>query len=127
MDIFELPNGRWAGEAVSIFSANQSDYRPRWIGEHPKARLVMRVHKGDLLRLEHNGAERVMRVVRLRDVAQQLMLAEHVEAGQLADRHNATDDPFEWLYVSINKLKARHARKVTVDVLGRVNDPGFKS
>jgi CRISPR-associated endonuclease Csn1 len=127
IDIFALPDGRWAGEAVSIFDANRRNYRPRWVDEHPDALLVMRVHKGDLICLRHEGRDRIMRIVRLNAKAQRLYLAEHLEAGNLADRHEDTNDPFRWLLASFTRMRELGARKVTVDALGRVNDPGFKS
>lgn len=120
VDIVELPNGRWAGRGVTVFAANQ----PAIGGEVDNARLVMRVHKGDLLRMEHDGEERIMRVVKLAPQNGRLVLAEHNESGNLEKRHADPDDPFRWALVSFNQLKVRRARLVGVDVLGRVRDPG---
>ena len=33
IDIYELPDGRWTGEGVSVFDANQSDFTPAWPAE----------------------------------------------------------------------------------------------
>jgi len=120
IDIYELPNGKWAGEAVSTFHANQPGHVPAWRTKHPGAKLVMRVHKGDMLRLEHDGKARVMRVVRLEAKAQRFRLAEHHESGDLEGRHNAPNetDPFRWLFVSFNQLKTRKAKKIGIGILG---------
>jgi CRISPR-associated endonuclease Csn1 len=120
VDIATLPNGRWEGRGVSVFAANQ---RQNTNGEGG-APVVMRVHKGDLLKMEHDGQERIMRAVRLEPGVGRLRLAEHHESGDLAKRHADPDDPFRWALVSFNQLKVRKARLVGVDVLGRVNDPG---
>ncbi|MBM3542030.1 MAG: hypothetical protein FJX51_08285 [Alphaproteobacteria bacterium] len=122
IDIFALPNGKWLGAAVSVFEANRPGHTLKWRETHPDARLVMRVHKGDMLKLEHDGKTHVMRVVQLH--AKALMLVPHFEAGKYQERHDDRDDPFRWLIVSFNQLRVRHARKVTTDILGRVRDPG---
>lgn len=124
IDIFELPGGKWAGAAVSVFDANRPSQVPAWRAEHSDARLVMRVHKGDTLKLEHDGKERIMRVVRLEAKAQRLRLGEHHESGNLDQRHNDADDPFRWLFVSFGQMKSKRTRYVTVNPVGRVRDPG---
>jgi CRISPR-associated endonuclease Csn1 len=124
IDIFEQPDGTWRGAAIRIFDANQPTALDEKRKGHPAARRVMRLHKGDYLKLEDGGAERIFRVVRLRAKAGQLMLAEHNEAGMLQERHKDKGDPFEWLNASYNELKRRGARKIAVDFLGRVRDPG---
>lgn len=119
IEIFELPSGKWVGVGVTIFDANKAlSGRP----SPENGRKVLVVHKNDLIRLEHDGRESIMRVVRLRTKAQQLMMAEHFESGNLTDR--LKEGSFKWCSVAINQLKPRGARKVTVDHLGRVHDPG---
>lgn len=125
IDIYAPPGGGpWRGEAATVFEVNQPGYAPRWPREHPGARLVMRVHKGDLMRLLHEGREQVMRVVRLEVAAGRLRLAGHREGGELEKRHADPDDPFRWTFAAFGQLERRRARKVSVDVLGRVSDPG---
>jgi hypothetical protein len=51
-------------------------------------------------------------------------LAEHKEAGNLQQRNDDANDDFRWLYLAFSQMKTRLARKVTVDILGRVRDPG---
>jgi CRISPR-associated endonuclease Csn1 len=122
IEIFEKSEGRWDGEAVRRFDANHDDYRPGWHKGNPGSRLVMRVHKGDLLRVEHDGGRKIMVVHRLDAAAGRLKLAAHNETGKL-DRRHATDndvDPFRWLMASYNTLKAMKAERVRVDELGRV-------
>jgi CRISPR-associated endonuclease Csn1 len=125
IDIYERRGGKWAGEGISVFDVNQDGYRPNWQKEYPTARLIMRVHKGDLLRLDHEGVEQVMRVVKLNSGNSRLVLAGHLESGNPQKRHDDPDDPFRWAFVSFGTLKTRRARKVSVDILGRLHDPGF--
>lgn len=121
IDVYETADGKWNGEAVRRFDANQ-DHRPRWREEHPDARLVMRIHKGDLVRLDHEGQSKIMVVHRLDASSGRFKLAPHNETGNL-DRRHATDndiDPFRWLMASYATLKRLGAEPVRVDELGRV-------
>lgn len=124
VDLYALPDGRWAGEGVSVFHANRNDYVPDWRRETPGAQLVMRVHKGDLLAIDGGGNDAIFQVHRLDAKAGRFKLAPHNASGNLDRRHVDADDPFRWLMISYNQLKVRNARKVTVDFLGRVRDPG---
>ncbi len=119
VDIFECADGSWSGEAVTVFDANQPDHKPKWRGAFPDARLVMTVHKGDLIELEHNGQRTIMRAFRLEPSAKRIRLAPHNEAGVLDARHKDKDDPFTWLFASYSILKKAKARRVRVDLLGR--------
>lgn len=126
IDIFVLPDGGWAAEAVTVFQANRPHHALRWRQEHPNAPLVMRVHKGDFLKLNRNGEEQIMRIVRLEITARRLRLAGHLEGGDLQKRHDDPDDPFRWTFASFSRLREWQTRKVSVDVTGRVRDPGFR-
>src|SRR5262249_18832882 len=111
VEIFETAEGTWDGEAVRRFDANQPGHAPRWRVEHPGAKLVMRVHKGDVIRLDHDGQSKVMVVHRLDAAAGRFQLAPHNETGNL-DRRHSTDndiDPFRWLMASYGTLKRMDA------------------
>jgi CRISPR-associated endonuclease Csn1 len=120
VDIFTLPDGRWAGEAMSAFRANQPGEKPRWQSERSGARLVMRVAKGDLISLDRDGKRVPMVVHRLDAAAGRFKLAAHNETGNLDQRHNDAGDPFRWLMASYNTLKNLGAERVRVDALGRL-------
>jgi len=123
IDIYEQPDGSWVPEVVTVFDANRG-VTPARRNAHPAARIVMRVFKGDLIKLEANGEEEIKRVYRLNVAANRLWLAGARESGNLQARHDDPDDPFRWDFATISKLKERRARKVHVDPLGRVHDPG---
>lgn len=124
VDIVRLPDGKWIGEGITRFDAARSDFSPNWRREHAGAALVMRVHKGDLLKLEHDGAERIFRVVKLVPGNNLFALAGQLEAGSLQKRHDDADDIFRWVFLSFSQMQGRKARKITVDLLGRAHDPG---
>ncbi len=118
VDIFETPDGKWHGEATSVFMVNNPDHQPHW--RDLDVTFVMRVRKGDLIRLDHDGARQVMVVHRLDASAKRFRLAQHNEAGYLDKRHKETEDPFRWLMASYGTLKKRSAVRVRVDELGRI-------
>jgi CRISPR-associated endonuclease Csn1 len=128
VEVFETADGKWNGEAVRRFDANKKNagpriaHAPQWRDAHEGAKLVMRIHKGDLIRLDHEGRTRIMVVHRLDAAAGRFKLADHNETGNLDKRH-ATDneiDPFRWLMASYNTLKKLDATPVRVDELGGV-------
>lgn len=128
VEVFETTDGKWDGEAVRRFDANKQNagartpHVPQWRAANPEAKLVMRIHKGDLVRLERDGRNRIMVIHRLDAAAGRFKLADHNETGNLDKRH-ATDievDPFRWFMASYNTLKKMGAEPVRVDELGHV-------
>ena len=121
VDIYETADGRWLGEATTVFQANRPGHRPRWRDRDAVA-FVMRIRKGDLIALDHEGRRQVMIVHRLDAAANRFKLATHNETGNLDKRHAESSDidPFRWLMASYGTLKKRGAERVRVDELGRV-------
>lgn len=126
LEIFELANGKWDGEGIRLFDSNRADFTPSWRANNGGARFIMALHKNDLVKLEDSGRERVFKVVGIPATAtnKSVWFAPHNESGDYGKRHKDPDDPFRWLFVAYSQLRARKARKVTVDYLGRVHDPG---
>ena len=120
VDIFELPDGKWTGEAMSVFRFNQKGARPNWRELYPDARFIMRVFKGDMLRIDHDGKNKIVRVVRLEPSQKRLRLVEHNEAGTFEDRHNDPNDPLRWIFGTYDRLKESGAERVRVDEMGRL-------
>ena len=125
MDIVEDVEGNWTGHAVSVFDANRANFEPEWRRAKPPLRLVMRLHKGDLLKLaDADGVLRVKRVVRIEPSANRVRLADHDQAGALDKRHKDPDDAFHWDFANISRLKARGCTPVRVDEMGRCTPLG---
>lgn len=122
VEIYEMTDGRWGGEVTSVFQANQSDYRPFWRTEYSDATFVMRLAKGDLLRVDYNGQRTVVVVHRLDGSNGRIKLAPHYEAGDLDDRHKTNNDAdsFRWIMARYNTLKVMNAVRVRVDEVGKV-------
>ena len=121
-DVWELKDGKWVAEVVSMFDAHQRDWFSPIRRDNPTARKVLRLHQDDCLAVEREGTVELVRVVKFSE--KQLALATPNEAGPLKARAADKDDPFKYLYPSPNTLKAWQARQVRIDELGRVFDPG---
>ena len=119
VEIFETVDGRWHGEAMTIFRANQKGSALEWSTRFAGARFVMRVFKGDMLNIAHEGRKKLVRIVRLSPSNNVLYLVEHNEAGEFQKRHDDKDDPFRWIFANFDKLREWSAELVRVDEIGR--------
>ena len=121
-DVWEMPDGKWIAEVISMFEAHQpSVVKPR---PHPAAKRIMRLHRDDVLAIERSGGQReLVRIVKFSE--KQFAVAPLHEAGSLKARDADREDPFKYLYPSPNTLKTWRARKANVDEIGWIRDPGF--
>ncbi len=124
-DVWELPDGKWVCDVVTMFDAHQRQTESPVKREYPTARKIMRLHQNDMLAIEHEDGEIIVRVVKF-SISGNLTMAGHLEGGALKarDAQNSDADPFKYIYASANALKKRKARKIRIDALGRVHDPG---
>jgi len=121
MDIVQMRDGAWKGFTTSYFEVNRKGWRPRWEAEKTGGKLVMRLHKGDMIELlDADGVRRIKTVVRLSPSNNIVYLVRHTDAGDFQKRHDDADDPFRWDFANIGKLKERGAVAVRVDETGRV-------
>jgi len=127
LDVLEDTIGNWFHRAVDIWAA-QSEEPEDARRDHPDARFIMRLFKNDTLQLFDLGEDgqpiadsnKVVRIVRLSPSNSILYLVGVNDAGEYQKRHADPDDPFRWDFANIGKLKARRARRVRIDELGRV-------
>lgn len=126
IELWRMPEGKFALVAVSTLDAARSAISgagnalsPR---PHPAAKLLMRLHKNDMVALGHGHERQVLRVVKMRNG--EVTLAAHNEAGNLKARDADKSDAFKYLSASATRLVAGQARKVWVDPAGRLRDPG---
>ena len=124
-EAWKLPNGRWVSDIVSMFDAHQPGYRSPVKDEHPTARKVLRLYKGDLLALDGDNGRQIVRVVKF-SANGSIQLAAHNEGGNLKrrDAKPVENDYFKYISSSASGLRDMAARQVRVDELGRCFDPG---
>ena len=121
-EIYQLPSGRWTAIVVQRFDANQPDFDPAKFRPHPAAKKIMRLHIDDMVALEDGGRRRILRVVKMS--GQTITMADHLEGGALKARDADKNDIFKYVNKSAGSLKDAGFRKVGVDEIGRLTDPG---
>lgn len=114
---------KWSGEVVSYFEANQRGFDPKARFAANGKPIVMQLHKDDLLAIELASGRRVVRIARFSNGM--IALVDHHEANVDARTRDKTSG-LKYLFKAPNALRPLRARVVGVDILGYVNDPGFR-
>ncbi|MEM6635986.1 MAG: type II CRISPR RNA-guided endonuclease Cas9 [Pseudomonadota bacterium] len=117
-EVWRLPDGTVTHHVVSTFDAHK-DKKTR---PHPAAKRLHRFYKGDLVRLEDSKFGPVIATVEKFDTNGGLELVPHNEANA-SDRYRKTKED---LYIRLrpNSLLKAKCRRVFVDEMGRMRDPG---
>lgn len=137
-DVWQLPDGKWRAEVLSMFDAHRPEWRSAVKQEFPTARKVLRLHQNDLVAYEHPELGRtVARVVKFGSNGQ-ITFAAHNEGGDLKRRDEMpvdaqSDHPkypnafdtFKYFSPTAGGLKRMSVRQIRVNELGDVFDPGF--
>ncbi len=128
IDIVRNESGKWEGEVVSTFMAYTFSRKNGVPQLHSRVRalsgkpLVMRLIRGDIVRLEHEGVIRTVRLCTLGSNGK-LAFADLHQAN--VDARNRTSD-LSYLFKTPGTLLKSKARRVTVTPTGELNDPGFE-
>ncbi len=126
-DVWELPDGKWVADVISMFDAHTVSgdellkRRP-----HPAARRIVQLHQGDMVAYDDDvHGKGIGRVVKF-GKSGSLVLAAHNESGALKARDAAPldEDPFKYFSAAPSRLKRSKVRKVHIDELGHIRDPG---
>lgn len=123
MDIVSVRDGNggfvWKGFAATTFEVNRKDWCPQWERDKIGGKLIMRLHKGDLVEIDDkDGARSVKRVVRLSPSNNIVYLVGHNEGGDLPKRHEDPDDPFRWDFANVRGMAVRNAKKLKLNEIG---------
>lgn len=117
-EVWKLPDGKFAPWVISTFDAHHGDTgRP-----HPAAKRALRLHKNDMVRLESSKFGPVIATVEKFNVNGQVSMVAHNEGN--ADQRYRKDKEDIYIRMQASALMAAGARRVIVDEMGRVNDPG---
>ena len=118
-EIWRMPDGKPIPWVITTFDAHQPDLAKR---PHPAAKRLLRVFKRDMVAIERDG-KTIIGYVQSLHVANGLSIAPHSEANADA-RNRDKDDPFRFIQMSAGPLIKANARRVRVDEMGRLQDPG---
>ncbi len=117
-ELWRLPDDKITPYVVTMYDAHAGNEPNR----HPAAKRILRVFKKDMVALERDG-EPLIGYVQSMHVRNGLNIAPHTEANADA-RNRDKNDPFKFLLMGANTLVRSKIRRVTVDEIGRVRDPG---
>src|SRR5690606_27315382 len=97
-DVWQLKDGKWVAEVVSMFDAHQPGWTSAVRKENPTAKKVLSLHQHDMIAAEVDSeGQKLFLVVKFRQSGQ-IILAEHHEAGNLKQRDGLPReiDPFKY-------------------------------
>ncbi len=126
-EFWKLPTGKYKLRVVSRFAAAQQEQAKRLgrsVAEtrpHPAAKLLMRLHKSDMIAFGQGASRQILVVVKMS--GSQIMLADPRE-GNIDARNRDRNDPFSYISASASRFIQERARKIWVDPSGRIFDPG---
>lgn len=130
IEITRTQDGKWIGDVISTFraydivrKAGLGQLRRPSLGQngHP---LVMRLGIDDVVRMEHDGRELTLRMVKVA-ASGQIWFAPIHEANVDA-RNTDKSDPFVYISKRTGSLRTSKARQVTTSPIGELRDPGFR-
>lgn len=118
-EIWRMPDGKITSQVITLWEHHnlQTPKRP-----HPAAKRIIRLHKTDMVAIEREG-KTIVCYVQKTDPANGAFLVPHNEAN--ADSRNRDkDDPFRYFQMAAGSLIKAGVRRVSVDEMGHVRDPG---
>lgn len=118
-EIWRMPDGKIRAQVVTTFEAHKPGFEKK---PHPAAKRLLRIFKRDMVTLEREG-EQIVGYVQSLHVANGLFIAPHTEANADARNRNKEDD-FKFIQMSAGSLIKAKIRRVHVDEMGRMRDPG---
>lgn len=118
-EVWRLPDGKIKPQVVTTFDAHQSGVEKK---PHPAAKRLMRIFKRDMVMLERDGETIVGYVQKMKQNGS-IFVAPHSEANADARDRDPKDD-FKLIQMGAGPLIKAKARRIFVDEMGRLRDPG---
>ena len=130
IEITRNDKGKWEGEVISTFRAYQivrkhgvARLRHPGLAQNEKT-LVMRLMIDDCVRLELDGQEETMRIVKIGSNGQVFMAPVH--EANVDKRNSDKQDSFAYTSKYAGSFQKSKARRVTISPIGELHDPCFK-
>ena len=122
-DVWRLPDGDWRIVVVPTFEFNQPEFDEMQFRPDPRAKRLARIYKGDMAAIGEGADRRIVRVRKIDNAKNGavLYMDDHNEAN--VDKRIRKKELKEKKY-SIRQLRANKFRKVGVDEIGSLHDPG---
>lgn len=131
IEITRGDKGKWEGDVISTFQAYEivraravKQLRNPVLGQNEKP-LVMRLVIDDVVKMQVNGIQQLMRFVLVSAGTGQMAFCPIQEAN-VDKRNRDKSDPFAYITKYAGSLQKTKARRVTISPIGELHDPGFK-
>ena len=119
---WKLPSGEIKARGCSFFELNSVKGDMNKLKPHPAAKLVCRIHNGDLIAAHTLEQRKIYKVVNLSPANQQFWCVEHNEGGNLSQRYKEKD--LKYFFLSFSKMSDHKIRKIHLSVTGKIHDSG---
>jgi CRISPR-associated endonuclease Csn1 len=107
--------GKWKSETIKAFDIHQKSFISKWRRKgEPRAKLVMRLHNNDMVAYDEDGERKICKVKKMYNGF--ICLRSHLISKEEGDK-------LSWV-ASAPQLQKRNARKISVNMLGKVTDCG---
>jgi CRISPR-associated endonuclease Csn1 len=117
-EIWRMPDGAYKHVVISTFDAHKDmDHRP-----HPAAKRMLRLHKNDMVRLEDSPFGPLIATVEKFSSTGTVEMVAHNQ-GNAAYRYR-TDKENVYIRKNAPSLIKSRIRRVIIDEMGRIKDPG---
>jgi len=103
---------KWQVEIIPMFKAHQPEFEPQWHKDNPTAKKIMRLFINDNVAWDEGEIRKINRVKKMSVDGRLFFL--NPKIAKPDNEPNAT---------SVKQLQERNARKIGIDILGRVFDP----
>lgn len=130
IEVTRAKDGKWLGEVISTYRAYDivrqgglAQLRHPRLGQNGQP-LAMRLGIDDVVRMEHDGREVTVRMVKVAGSGQ-IWFAPIHEANVDARNRDKTD-AFAYVSKMAGSLKTAKARAVAISPTGELRDPGFR-
>lgn len=130
-EIWRMPDGKLKAWIVPTFYAHKDDLpldaRPALPSTcrrpHPASRMILRLRKNDMVRLMDVNGHEVTVTVEKFDGSGKIEMIPHTEADA-ADRYSKDKSDNVYIRKTAGTMIKANARRVFVDEMGRLRDPG---
>ncbi len=121
-DVFKTNKGKnkdkWNVEVISMFDAHKKDFIPQWKKDYPMGKRLMRLFKGDTVKMFKDEKWGLYRVVKFSGSEIAFVKLNHVQKTEKIDGKVRTN----LVRIKGDSLRNAKVRKVYVDIRGRVLD-----
>lgn len=117
MDIYVDEAGKWQGEVVTRFNANQANFIPNWRRQFPTKKRLMQLRIDDVIEMTKDGARQLFRVQKM--TTGQITFTPLHEANCDA-RARDKNDSFAFTFAAPSALQKAKAVKCYVSPTGLV-------